>query len=272
MARIQEEIPQFLGQPVYAKKSAFHARAGMDVEFEATIRDENGNPINLGSSGPYGQATLKAYFKEGSSTSWLDGHKDVSILDRPAGKIAFTLHDDVKNVPGVYDVLVKIINSDDKWVDSREYYIYLDPSPDQSKPTEFPPLSRVRTELFDTSYIENELLGQKQFNLTDICTAAVAAVDEWNTSAPFVPTLTVTTSTIWDCCNFIVGVKLKLYSMLVEHYRKNSLVYQAAGIAINDSKLQEYSTALAEAQRKYLEEVFRLKYHKNMRNIFRIIP
>jgi len=272
MATIREEIPQFLGQPVYSKKTAFHTKAGMDAPLEAVIRDDNGNPINLGNSGPYGQASLKAYFQEGSQPDWFPDSSDVTIIDRDGGRISFSLTDQVKNVPGIYNVLVKIFDKDDKWVDSREYFVYIDPSPDQKQSTEFPPISRVRLALFDTSPIENELLGQKQFNLTDICIAAIEAVDEWNTSPPFTPRLMVTTNSIWDCCNFITGVKLKLYSMLVEHYRKNSLAYQAAGIAINDSKLQEYSVALAEAQRKYLEEVMRLKYHRNMMNTFRIIP
>lgn len=262
MARIVEaEIPRLFDNYLLTKKRSFLTQAGLDVSLVAYILDENGEPRVLDSN----DYDFRARIVEAIDKKPTNEIKSLSMGSD--GKILVNLPSSVTKVPAIYDLSVAAINKNTNQIEYvTDYFIYLEPSIwiDEDKRSKGPPpFQRLKTRLRDSSILENELTQNYQFQLTDICEAAITAIEEYNCTPPRILSLHENTATFGDHDTYMDGIEAFLFRNIIEHYRKNSLQYVAAGLQINDNKLNEYTQAYMEAMKRYSERIIQMKAAAN---------
>jgi len=264
---IEAEIPVLYDQTLYGKKASFPIFCGQSANLVSALMDSEGNLLEI----PDG-AELVVSYKEAFDMSWRSGG-NASLISASEARFRWAMPK--ISAPGIYDMAVTVKQPEtDELLQMVNFYIYAQPSPWVNRRFAgqgVPHLDVIRLRLRDSVLQENELWQHRQNQLTEICEAIVRTVDSWNTSPPISPTLSVTTSS-FPCTELLLtGTTLHLAMMLLEHYRKNSLQYQAAGMAVNDSKLQEYTMLYDEMRQRFDTQVMQLKSQWNLRRLFAII-
>jgi len=154
-----------------------------------------------------------------------------------------------------------------------EVYLYVGHSawhnPQQNPQVGPPTIDDVRLGLRDADPLMNELIDNFDFDLTEICFAAVRTVTFWNNQPP--PILGATYSTknfpfreIW-----LAGIHHYLFELAEEHYRRNKLQYSAGGVSLDDkAKARDYNQAWKERFQKFRSLVMHQKASINMSKCF----
>ena len=126
-----------------------------------------------------------------------------------------------------------------------------------------PTVDEIRIFIRDSSPDENLLLDNFEFDLADLCQAAVLGVQYWNESQPplWLRFNTVTYPAKYWWMHAIAGYML----MFAAHrYRRNQLPYQAGGISIDDqNKEQQYLATGSRMVQEYKEWVKQKKVQIN---------
>lgn len=230
--------PTLFGEEVLTRRPGVQIAAGVYNDFSVSLIDEEGNHLTLDPD-----ATFRCRFAEGVKRYILIEERDCTPVDVDYAIMQVPIPESVSQTPGVYLASVGIFKNDKlRW--TYDIWIYNEPSL-WAAPTvcALPPIKELQLLLRDSSPVENELLGDRQFGIEEYAQAAVETVELWNNTPPFLGDL--------DTRNFparsiyLAGIKTFLFSMLVEWYRKNRLPYTAGGVNADDmAKFQEYMVAV----------------------------
>jgi hypothetical protein len=105
-----------------------------------------------------------------------------------------------------------------------------------------PTIAEIRLNLRDQPEI-NRLIDEYEFDVADICEAAVKSVMYFNMSQPPIMTQFSTTNFPWRY-QWLDGICAHLYEIASGFYRRNHLKHQTAGLAVDDiNREQEYLQA-----------------------------
>ena len=265
MAKIIEpEIPVLFDKPLLTKKRAFLVSSAVKSKLKATFLDDEGAVW----SPPTG-TNIKARFAEAVMQDNLAEVDGLSL--EPDNTILVDVPETISDVPAIYEFSLGAFDNN-TLIHCTDYYIYLEPTIWMKQNySGIPAYSFVKQSLRDSSIFENELTQQYQFYITDVCKATIDAVARFNRTPPNIPVLRRNTANFPDFHLLLVGISIYLFGNLLEHYRKNSLMYNAAGLQINDNKLNEYSVAYAEAVRAFDQEAMHKKAQANTYRGWRII-
>jgi len=266
--RIEPDVPVLFGETLKQKRRSFLCKSGSAVELLIPMLDSNGDAINFSQLPYLENATWKARFVEAVLRQTPSGDATPVVLNSNEGTLTVAVPDTITTTPAVYEFGVGAFNADDKLLLSNEFYLYVEPSVwasgSSNGASNLPTVDAVRLVLRDSDVLENELLHARQFSLTDIAMAVIQAVHAFNCAPPNIPRLDCSSATYPDYDTFLQGIKTILFEVLLEHYRKNSLPYQAAGITINDNKLNEYTQAYQYYVQQYTQACTRIKVMANL--------
>ena len=260
---IEPEIPMLFDKPLATKQRAFLVPGGVKAQLEASLLTDQGSIWQIPPT-----ATVKARFVEAVSR---DNPTDVTGLT-PGEKIYIDVPTSVGKTPAIYYLSLAALDSEDDVIHLTDYYVYVEPTIWlESANKGLPTLKYLRQALKDSSIFENELTQNYQFSLTDICYAIISAIEIYNRTPPRLCYLNRNTANFPDRSLLTQGASAQLYGLMIEHYRKNSLAYNASGLQINDNKINEYSVAYKEALAEYRQEVTYRKAQVNINRVPRIL-
>jgi len=234
--------PTLYGEEVLERRPGVRTFAGASNSFSTVLLNDDGDTIVADET-----FTFKCRFAEGVKHTVLIEEVTGTIVDVDYSIVKFDIPSSVSDYAGVYVASIGIFVSD-VLCHNYNVWIYNEPSVWASTTTgaALPPIDEVRTLIRDSSPVENEILGARQFGIEEYAQAAVATVRLWNDTPPFIGDLT--TKNFPSHNIYLHGMCYFLYDMLVEWYRKNRLPYSAGGVNIDDmNKLQEY---MVEVQRR----------------------
>ncbi len=286
------EITEAFDEQLLAKKRACKAREGTTPFLRMIMRDRDGVGVDLRRYGIQGSVGLEAL--EGSSSSSAAspdyGHVKVrfreaslaisttyemnaAVLSAADGIIMCAVPSQVMSRNGIWFAEAGAINSDGDLLFTDEIYIYMEHSAwtaSGSGTHHGPPLvDDIRLAMRDNSPYENELLEAYDFGIVEICHAAIRTINFWNEQPPIITNARYSTFTfpfreIWTS-----GIKLWLFQMAEEHYRRNHFKHSAGGVMTDDkNRHREYNSAWKEQFQQFRRMVMHQKASINARNAY----
>lgn len=258
LAIVRPEIPQ-MELAVLQRRPGIRIDEGRQATVEWTVRGDDGKVVDL-STVLVDQDVPSAGVSYSGSSLVPSGRAEARIreplTDGPDATftIAATSHDPAKGIvrfdmpaeavtkAKVMLVNVAIFDANDRLLTVSDGVIIIDRSifGAEYKRVGVPTVDEVRLKLRDSGINDNFLLARLEYSLGELGEAMIQAVAFWNRiGGP--NTLKYTTETFPDPDTLLDGVVAFLYEMTAHNYRRNSLQYQAAGVAVNDKgNYQEY--------------------------------
>jgi hypothetical protein len=286
MQVITAGIPEMDACPILTRIKAFIIDQGVVVTLRHTMRDRQGNPLDL-----------EPYLDNPSSTSeseiegvggtvvllvrdWLGtgiqatGPRALRELEgRPvdpgAGTIEADLTARIVEASGIYELTWGIKDADGNYVASNSGILSVErnlltaralhgknPGP--------PTINEIRMWMMDSSPSENTLLDQVEFSDEQICLALTKPIQQWNESPP--PLRPAQTTRTFPFRGAWASAALgELYIMAAAHYRRNALGGSAGGLQINDKgKEKEYMAEGLRLREEYTAWMLNKKVSINM--------
>lgn len=221
----------------------------------ATVRwqflDPQGDPVDLtdcgfdsSSSSSASDHTLEARAREALSfkaqvPTWF---LEPTVIDATTGLVDFAIPAEAVLCPGVLVVEPAVLKSDGYVLFRNKLFLYVGRSlfatqvTDQGPPDE----AEIRLQLRDSGAADNYLLQNTEWDLAEICMAIIRTVMYWNESRPPVRRF-YSTATFRFQGQAFEGVKGQLCLNAAAGYRRNDVLYSAAGVSFDDKrKQQEY--------------------------------
>jgi len=129
-----------------------------------------------------------------------------------------------------------------------------------------PTLEEIRLSIRDNYQADNPLLNDVEFDAAEIASAVLRPIQFWNETSPPLATLESTTTfpfrEMW-----LLGIQAHLLELAAHHYRRNSLAYNAGGVAVDDkNKEQPYMAAAMAKIQQYQDMMRAKKIELNMRS------
>jgi len=272
---IKEEVEFQDGCPVLPKMMAWNIGRSQCAVLEKTLRDGNGNPIDLTTCINNCQVSasesvseddefcgIKVRFMEitGYNLSAAPAEAEAAIIDATNGVIQVTVPAAVYNCPGVYKMECGVFNEGCLLfsntglliVDAGLYGWGTGEAGNLDTRMYGPPsIQEIRLTIRDNAPSENVLLDDVEFSDVEIGYAMVRPIRQFNEVPPPL-------SIVWDTTTFpwkehwIYGIQGNLYNMAEAWYRRNRLGASAGGIAVDDlNKEREYMRASELMLEKY---------------------
>jgi len=237
---------------------------GLSGYLKIQLTDTSGNAIDMSSAtiltgpgteqalqNPSGKIVLTEPFSRSKSYS------TVATLDD--NYLIIEIPSSVYKTPAIYRGQAELYE-DSTLVLNNDFYLYVEPRTNISGP---PRLAEIRMHIADTDPLVNELLGNYQFDLPEICLAAIETVQFWNDTPP--PVAPATTENFAYKHIWHLGIQLFLFRMFEEFNRKNNLPYDAGGIRVDDrNKEMNYKRAWSERYQEFRLLVMGHKARINM--------
>jgi len=255
-------VPNIFGEEVRSRKLAVRTSAGEANSVSVPLYDDNGQLVTDLPGGP-----AKYRIAEAVKKTELLYEAKINGFDTTEGRVIISPPQEIMTIPGIYDVSLGFFDENEKLRYTRNFYIYNEPSTWGSSSTSaLPTIDTIRLNLRDSDVVENELLGDRQFGLEEICAAAVRTIEYWNN----VPPITAADTRNFPYANLLqTGIEIHLFEILLEWYRKNRLPYNAGGISVDDmGKLNEYIAAVQSRKQEFIRLVQRTKVSENLRAAF----
>lgn len=255
-------VPNIFGEEVRSRKLAVRTSAGEVNSVSVPLYDDNGQLVTGLLEGP-----AKYRIAEAVKKTELLYEAEINGFDTTEGRVIISPPQEIMTLPGIYDVSLGFFDKNEKLRYTRNFYIYNEPSTWGSSSTSaLPTIDTIRLNLRDSDVVENELLGDRQFGLEEICAAAVRTIEYWNN----VPPITAADTRNFPYANLLqMGIEIHLFEILLEWYRKNRLPYNAGGISVDDmGKLNEYIAAVQSRKQEFIRLVQRTKVSENLRAAF----
>ena len=260
------------------KKRGVKAREATKVYLRMTIRGKNGvgeDLTNYGISGSSGLESLdssssmstaatvsssessstlsygnvKVRFREAALVDTTTYEIQAAVLNANEGIIMCRVPSAVINKRGIWFAEAGGLDDEGDLLFSDECYIYVESSSWTNNPSGMSPgppqIDDIRLSLRDNSPYENELIENFDFDVAEICSAAIRVVHYWNERPPVIAiarysALTFPFREIWT-----QGIRLNLFSLAEEHYRRNHLPYSAGGVSTDDkNRHRDYQAAM----------------------------
>lgn len=255
-------VPNIFGEEVRSRKLAVRTSAGEVNSVSVPLYDDNGQLVTGLPEGP-----AKYRIAEAVKRTELLYEAEIEGFDASEGRVIISPPQEIMTIPGIYDVSLGFFDKNEKLRYTRNFYIYNEPSTWGSSSTSaLPTIDTIRLNLRDSDVVENELLGDRQFGLEEICAAAIRTIEYWNN----VPPITAADTRNFPYANLLqMGIEIHLFEILLEWYRKNRLPYNAGGISVDDmGKLNEYIAAVQSRKQEFIRLVQRTKVSENLRAAF----
>ncbi|MEM3062243.1 MAG: hypothetical protein QW303_01665 [Nitrososphaerota archaeon] len=235
------------------------------TKYEYILRGENGEPLSSNTiyneHGIVPEAVVA--FREASGIEAFVYADTATIDNSVPGKIIFTVPKEVRETPGIYDVEAAYVQPNSSTLFAiNKLYFYNEPSHWGTKHYTLPSLSEIRLSLRDSSPIENELLGNYDFDTSEICFALTRVIQLWNETPP--PVTLYTTRNFPFKHLWLLGAQLFLFQIAEEHYRRNQFAYNAGGMSVDDrNKLMVYRAAVEDRMQMFMTSIYKQKYRIN---------
>jgi hypothetical protein len=261
----------YYNEEVLTKTHGFHSRQNLITSFVHNLKGFNGELVNINDlQSEHGKTFIpKIAYREASfaDPTVIIDQDNCSITDKPSGEIAFKLPDEIRKVPGIYTVEIALFDGSSNKLDdiyfSNVLYLYNEPSNWTEVNYTLPSLGDIRLSVRDSSPIENELLGNVDFDIAEICFAMARVIQYWNTIPPHISVFTTRNFPFRNL--WINGTQLFLFEIAQEHYRRNQLAYSAGGLSIDDkNKMNLYRAAFQDKLQLFLAEIKHQKYVMNV--------
>jgi len=287
------EISEAFDEQLLAKKRACKAREGTTVYLRMIMRDRAGVGADLQRYGIQGSVGLEALDSSSSSSSATTpsyGHvkvrfreaalvvsttyeMDAAVLSAGDGIIMCAVPSQVMQQKGIWFAEAGAFNADGDLLFTDEIYIYMEHSAwttTGSGTINGPPLiDDIRLAMRDNSPYENELLEDYDFGVVEICHAAIRTINFWNEQPPIITNARYSTFTMPFREIWTAGIKLFLFQMAEEHYRRNHFKHSAGGTMTDDkNRHREYNSAWKEQFQQFRRMVMHQKATINARNAY----
>ncbi len=255
---------QLYGETIHGRKKAILIPQGCAAGLSLVFYDSNDNPVELDSA----EISLAVKFREAlKQTRPVSGDSDaIEITDGANGAFTIPVPTTIADKAGIYTVEYGILDATNRLLQVDNCYLFINNSAWGSTTTLGPPTKdEIRMSMRDSDPVENELLGNLDFDLAEHCLACVQAVQFWNEQPP------VLYYHIYDTRSFpfkgiwLLGIQSYLYRYAEEHYRRNQLPYSAGGTGVDDkNKLQQYLQAAERRYSEFVQAVVRQKVRLNL--------
>ena len=284
----EPEITEVYGEPVRRKRRAVATMEGQAAEIRVTIVDDQGNTVALipDDSGVVGSSAAAGGGSSAATANWVVATPnlyDISVKvrfreatliestiyegsgvvwDADAGEVSAIIDPDMLAEAGIYLTEFGVFDSDDDLIYSNEIFLYNRKSAWGTNNTKQgpPSIDDIRLSLRDNDPVDNLLLDYYDFDLAEICHAAVRTVQFWNDQTPQLAIATFTTKTFPFRDIWLEGIQLFLFMIAEEHYRRNRLAHAAGGTQIDDkNKLQEYRAAWQDRMGMFKQRIIEQK-------------
>lgn len=273
-------------QPLLARMRSVVIRGGSQPTIEWQMHDADGNPVNLSdcvcppassssnssssasdssssSSAANCPATIKLRLREqlslGRCVAEARYTYDGTITNAAEGLVQVDLPRRQTLLPGVYFAEMAAVATNDAGEEyvlfSNIFYVVVEQGLWAKRPRNLtalgpPTIAEVRLHLRDSSPEESFLLDNVMFDDAEIAQAIILPVQYWNEIPPPLGKH-ATTHNFPFRYHWLIGITGHLFLIAAEHFRRNTLQYDAGGVRIDDmNKEQPYEAA---AQRR-LEE------------------
>lgn len=289
------ETSSAFDEQLLTKKRACRAREGTTIYLRMVMRDRNGNGVDLrqygiqssgslealesssssssSSSTPPDYGHVKIRFREGALVISTAYEMDAVVLSAANGVVMCAIPSQVTTQNGIWFAEAGAINSDGDLLFTDEVYIYMEYSAwttTASGSVHGPPLiDDIRLAMRDNSPYENELLEDYDFGVVEICHAAIRTINFWNEQPPIIAVARYSTFTFPFREIWTAGIKLWLFQMAEEHYRRNHFKHSASGTMTDDkNRHREYNSAWKEQFQQFRRMVMHQKAAINARNAY----
>ena len=286
---VRAGIPEIDDCPILTRLKAFLVDQGVQAVVEHTMRDRTGNPLDLSSwvaDGTSGSSaslstsppagTIKLRVKEWlgigcspSSNPIMDAWGEA--VDASGGVVSAQLTPAMVEHSGIYEMNWAVLDEAgrpvcvDRGLLSVERSMFSLNEQTMKVALGPPTIQEIRMRLMDSMSSENLLLQDVEFKDEQILLAINEPVRLWNETPPPVRPYH-TTRTFPFRGAWMSGILAQLHMTAGNHYRRNRLMHQAGGTAVDDkNKEQEY---MREGQRlwaEYKDWLMAKKVELNMR-------
>lgn len=262
-------ITQLYGIELPTKRRAVQVTQGQVTNTEFQFYNRSGNPIDLTTCGleDENNATISVRLREAITTC--DNRlyaTDGSVTAAMTGTVSASIPEQVTRNPGVYLMEAGILDTDSKLVYSNQFYLWVDrglfgdPQYVNGGP---PSLDDIRLALRDNAPEENRLIDDFEFDIAEVCHAAVFTCRYWNECQPPI-NLTFNTMTYPAKEKWLYAICGQLFMLAANRFRRNHLPYQAGGTAIDDqNKFTQYEQIGMKMLMEYREWVKQKKVEIN---------
>ncbi len=261
-------ITQLYGVELATKRRAILATQGQDATVSCQLFNRDGNPVDLTTCGilDSNDEDVTVKIREAINTSCRVHTILATVTNAETGEISVPLPTKVRDNPAVYIFEVAVTLGGDSTSFSNQFYLWVDRGlfGDSSYPHGGPPnLDDIRLSMRDNAPEENRLLDDFEFDLSEVCHAAVFTCRYWNECQPpinvFFDTMTFPAKERW-----LMAICGQLFTMASHRFRRNHLPYQAGGLSVDDqNKFLQYEAAGLRLLQDYREWVKQKKVAAN---------
>lgn len=257
----------YYGEALNTRRAGIATKQNVVETLRLTMRDPSGNPLDINALETELGKTLepKVAFREATLAELSLVEDTAAFDDKAAGLITFTLPSDIRQNAAIYigEAALSEVGSNSEDVYAvTSFYVYVEPSHWSSNNSTLLYLDDVRLSLRDSSYLENELLGNHEFDIAELSYAIARTVQYWNELPPAVMMFTTKTFPFRNL--WMTGTQLFLFELLEEHYRRNQFPYSAGGMSIDDkNKHTLYRAAWQDRFGRFTAELKHQKYRIN---------
>jgi hypothetical protein len=262
-------VTQLYGVLLPTKRRAIIATQGQEAVVQCQLLNRNGDPVDLTSCGIVDgdEENVTVKVRETINTSATVYTLAATVLAAETGTLDVELPEGVINNPAVYLLEVGVTMGDSSLTTfSNQFYLWVDRGlfGDPMNPCGGPPnLDDIRLAMRDNAPEENLLLDDFEFDLAEVCHAAVFTCRYWNESQPpidcYFNTMTYPAKERW--LSAICG---QLFLVASHRFRRNHLPYQAGGISVDDqNKFTQYEATGLRILQDYREWVKQKKVQLN---------
>lgn len=287
---LSPEIGVAYGEQLLAKKRGCRARENTTCYLRMNMRGSDGTPVDLTNYGIAGSTGLEALDESSSSSSSSSsdlsyGHVMVrfreaslvisttyqilaAVLSANDGIIMCRVPSQVLSQPGVWFAEAGAIDTSDNLLFTDECYVYVESSAWTTSPSSTrhgPPLIEdIRLAMRDNSPYENELTEEFAYTMAEISQAAVRTINFWNEQPPLISVARYSTISFPFREIWTQGIKLFLFQMAEEHYRRNHFKHSSGGVTTDDkNRHREYNAAWKEQHAQFKQLVMHEKARIN---------
>jgi len=289
------------GAPVLTRMHAINIKGEQRAVISYTMRDVNGNVVDLSSclcEADDGSIASTSSESAGDCTCPHDvvfriceyltgGGKEypVAVTNAAAGEVQVTLEPEDTCRPGVYFGEFALIEcaedientptGDTTVLFSNHMYVYIgrnlwNNASNGVGPVGPPSIAEIRLHLRDTEPSESFLLDNLAFSDEEIMLATTLPVQYWNEIPP--PIGTFTTSNFPFRYHWLMAISGYLFLTASEQMRRNNLRYSASGVNIDDQdKEPNYEAAAQRRIAEFKDFVHRKKVEINIAGCYRAV-
>lgn len=273
-AAIQINLLDKTGRPVNLENYGFVTSTPQLID--SSISSSSSNPSSSSSgltaepaaSGDVGNVVAR--YRESTLREAQIYEVTAAVLDTVTGLIRVNVPAQVGDDAGIYIAEFGVLDSADCLLFTNTIFLYNETSHWGTAGLPGPPaIDDVRLSLRDNDPYDNLLLDNFDFDLAEICHAALRTIQFWNDQPPPVVSAYATTKGFPYRDIWLEGIQYFLFRVAEEHYRRNTLKHMAGGTQIDDkNRLREYNQAWKDRFQNFKRMVMHRKAQLNAQGGF----